>query len=79
MSPPEFESICEIEPPTRPDLMHVRHQIGVLSKVASAYLIPDNHVGRGNRLECRRGPRGRPHGRTIDRLSECPGPQCSWL
>src|SRR3954468_742014 len=27
-------------------MMHVRHQIGVLSKVASAYLIPDNHVGR---------------------------------
>ena len=26
--------------------MHVRHQIGVLSKIASAYLIPDNHVGR---------------------------------
>jgi methylenetetrahydrofolate reductase (NADPH) len=26
--------------------MHVRHQIGVLSKVATAYLIPDNHVGR---------------------------------
>jgi methylenetetrahydrofolate reductase (NADPH) len=26
--------------------MHVRHQIGVLSKVADAYLIPDNHVGR---------------------------------
>ncbi len=41
-----FEWVCEIEPPTRPDLMHVRHQIGVLSKVASAYLIPDNHVGR---------------------------------
>jgi 5,10-methylenetetrahydrofolate reductase len=41
-----FELICEIEPPTRPDLMHVRHQIGVLSKVASAYLVPDNHVGR---------------------------------
>jgi 5,10-methylenetetrahydrofolate reductase len=41
-----FEWICEIEPPTRPDLTHVRHQIGVLSKVASAYLIPDNHVGR---------------------------------
>ena len=41
-----FEWICEIEPPTRPDLMHVRHQIGVLSKVASAFLIPDNHVGR---------------------------------
>jgi 5,10-methylenetetrahydrofolate reductase len=41
-----FEWICEIEPPTRPDLMHVRHQIGVLRKVASGYLIPDNHVGR---------------------------------
>lgn len=41
-----FEWVCEIEPPTRPDLMHVRHQIGVLSKVATAYLIPDNHVGR---------------------------------
>jgi hypothetical protein len=21
-----FEVVCEIEPPTRPDLMHVRHQ-----------------------------------------------------
>src|SRR5664279_6257226 len=41
-----FELICEIEPPTRPDLTHVRHQIGVLSKVASAFLIPDNHLGR---------------------------------
>ena len=42
----DFEWICEIEPPTRPDLTHVRHQIGVLSKVATAFLIPDNHVGR---------------------------------
>jgi 5,10-methylenetetrahydrofolate reductase len=41
-----FEVICEVEPPTRPDLMHVRHQIGVLSRVASAFLIPDNHIGR---------------------------------
>ena len=41
-----FEIVCEIEPPTRPDLKHVRHQIGVLSKVASAFLIPDNHIGR---------------------------------
>jgi 5,10-methylenetetrahydrofolate reductase len=41
-----FEVICEVEPPTRPDLMRVRHQIGVLSKVASAFLIPDNHIGR---------------------------------
>jgi len=41
-----FEIVCEIEPPTRPDLKHVRHQIGVLGKVASAFLIPDNHIGR---------------------------------
>src|SRR5207248_6048250 len=41
-----FEIICEIEPPTRPDLMHVRHQIGVLSKMSAAFLIPDNHIGR---------------------------------
>src|SRR5271165_4524927 len=41
-----FEIICEIEPATRPDMMHVRHQIGVLSRVASAFLIPDNHIGR---------------------------------
>src|SRR5271167_2452113 len=46
MAAREFELICEIEPATRPDLMHVRHQIGVLSKVVSAYLIPDNHIGR---------------------------------
>lgn len=46
MPGPSFEWICEIEPPTKPDMMHVRHQIGVLSKVASGYLIPDNHVGR---------------------------------
>ena len=43
---PAFEIICEVEPPTRPDLMHVRHQIGVMSTVASAFLIPDNHIGR---------------------------------
>jgi methylenetetrahydrofolate reductase (NADPH) len=41
-----FEIVCEIEPPTRPGLMHVRHQIGTLSKVADAFLIPDNHLGR---------------------------------
>jgi 5,10-methylenetetrahydrofolate reductase len=42
----EFEIICEIEPATRPDVMHVRHQIGVMSRVADAFLIPDNHIGR---------------------------------
>jgi 5,10-methylenetetrahydrofolate reductase len=26
--------------------MRVRHQIGVMSRVASSYLIPDNHIGR---------------------------------
>lgn len=41
-----FEIICEIEPPTRPDLRHVRHQIGVLAPVAHSFLIPDNHMGR---------------------------------
>jgi 5,10-methylenetetrahydrofolate reductase len=41
-----FQVVCEIEPPTKPDLMHVRHQIGTLSKVADAFLIPDNHLGR---------------------------------
>jgi 5,10-methylenetetrahydrofolate reductase len=41
-----FELVCEIEPPTRPDLTRVRHQIGVLSPVAGSFLIPDNHIGR---------------------------------
>ena len=26
--------------------MHVRHQIGVMSRIASAFLIPDTHIGR---------------------------------
>ena len=41
-----FELICEIEPATTPDLTRVRHQIGVLSPVATSFLIPDNHIGR---------------------------------
>lgn len=41
-----FEIVCEVEPATRPDLMHVRHQIGTMSRVASSFLIPDNHIGR---------------------------------
>jgi methylenetetrahydrofolate reductase (NADPH) len=41
-----FSIVCEVEPATRADLMHVRHQIGVMSRVASSYLIPDNHIGR---------------------------------
>jgi 5,10-methylenetetrahydrofolate reductase len=46
MTDSAFQVVCEIEPPTRPDLMHVRHQIGTLSKAADAFLIPDNHLGR---------------------------------
>ncbi len=46
VEPTPFELICEIEPPIRPDLKKVRHQIGVLSAVATAFLIPDNHIGR---------------------------------
>jgi 5,10-methylenetetrahydrofolate reductase len=41
-----FELICEVEPATSPDLMRVRHQIGVMSRIASGFLIPDNHIGR---------------------------------
>lgn len=41
-----FEIVCEVEPATHPDLMRVRHQIAVLSRVASSFLIPDNHIGR---------------------------------
>jgi 5,10-methylenetetrahydrofolate reductase len=41
-----FEVISEIEPATKPDLTRVRHQVGVLSPVTDAFLIPDNHLGR---------------------------------
>ncbi|GAB2553413.1 methylenetetrahydrofolate reductase [Kribbella endophytica] len=41
-----MELICEVEPPTRPDLKKVRHQIGVMSPIADGFLIPDNHIGR---------------------------------
>src|SRR4051794_41340677 len=46
METEEFQVVCEVEPPTRPDLRHVRHQIGVLAPVAQSFLIPDNHIGR---------------------------------
>ncbi|MFC4057976.1 methylenetetrahydrofolate reductase [Planomonospora corallina] len=41
-----FEVVCEVEPPTSPDLKHVRHQIGTLGRIADSFLIPDNHIGR---------------------------------
>jgi methylenetetrahydrofolate reductase (NADPH) len=46
VAPTGFQIMCEIEPATRPDLRHVRHQIGVLAPVATSFLIPDNHLGR---------------------------------
>ena len=46
MTTEEFRIVCEVEPATRADLMHVRHQIGVMSRIASSFLIPDNHIGR---------------------------------
>lgn len=46
MTSDEFRIVCEVEPGTRADLMHVRHQIGVMSRIASSFLIPDNHIGR---------------------------------
>src|SRR5215203_2005125 len=42
----DFELIVEIEPPTKPSLVRARHQIGALGKIADAYLVPDNHLGR---------------------------------
>ena len=41
-----FSILCEIEPPRRPDIEHVREQIDVLKGVSDAFLIPDNHLGR---------------------------------
>ncbi|HEY6738192.1 MAG TPA: methylenetetrahydrofolate reductase, partial [Actinopolymorphaceae bacterium] len=41
-----FELVCEIEPPTRPDLSKITRQIEVLSPIADAFLAPDNHIGR---------------------------------
>jgi methylenetetrahydrofolate reductase (NADPH) len=41
-----FHVLCEIEPPRRPDIEHVRNQIEILNPVVDAFLIPDNHLGR---------------------------------
>jgi methylenetetrahydrofolate reductase (NADPH) len=41
-----FELVCEVEPPTRPDLQRVRTQIEVMGPYADAFLAPDNHIGR---------------------------------
>ena len=41
-----FAILCEIEPPRRPDIGHVRDQIDALKPVVDAFLVPDNHLGR---------------------------------
>ena len=41
-----FSILCEIEPPRRPDIEHVREQIETLKPFTDAFLIPDNHLGR---------------------------------
>ena len=40
-----FSILCEIEPPRRPDIAHVRAQIDALRPIADAFLVPDNHLG----------------------------------
>lgn len=46
MSNGGFEVICEIEPPTSPDMGIVREQIAVLRPSCDAFLVPDSHLGR---------------------------------
>ncbi|HZJ50089.1 MAG TPA: methylenetetrahydrofolate reductase [Actinomycetota bacterium] len=41
-----FTVLCEIEPPRRPSLDHLRSQVDAMLEVADAFLIPDNHLGR---------------------------------
>ena len=41
-----FQVMCEIEPPTTPDLGIVREQIAVLQPWCDAFLVPDSHLGR---------------------------------
>ena len=41
-----FQIVCEIEPPTTPDLGIVREQIAVLQRTCHAFLVPDSHLGR---------------------------------
>ena len=67
-----FDVVCEVEPPTRPDLMHVRHQIGVMSKIASAFLIPDNHIGRATVSSIAVAHEVERDGRPRDRLHQRP-------
>lgn len=40
-----FHLICELRPPTRPDLAEVRQQVALFHGHAQAVLIPENHIG----------------------------------
>lgn len=44
--PGSFEILCEIEPPTAPNMGIVREQIAVLQPQCDAFLVPDSHLGR---------------------------------
>ena len=70
-----FEVICEIEPATTPDLTRVRHQIGVLSPVATTFLIPDNHIGRATVSSVAVAHEVQADGRALHRLPQRPRPQ----
>ncbi|HUZ19939.1 MAG TPA: methylenetetrahydrofolate reductase [Acidimicrobiales bacterium] len=41
-----FSVVCEVQPPTRPGLGRVQEQVRALSNVASAFVVPDSHIGR---------------------------------
>lgn len=41
-----WQTLCEIQPPRRPDIAAVRAQIEALAPVTNAFLVPDNHLGR---------------------------------
>lgn len=45
-SRPDFEVVCELEPPTSGDLGIVREQIALLRRVCDGFLVPDSHLGR---------------------------------
>jgi 5,10-methylenetetrahydrofolate reductase len=41
-----FGVVCEVQPPTRPGFGRVQEQVRALSTVASAFVVPDSHIGR---------------------------------
>ena len=79
MSDRAFELICEIEPPTRPDLTRVRHQIGVMSPDRRLVPDPGQPHRAGDGVQRRGRARGAGHGRPQHRLPELAGPQHAGL